>query len=66
MDRCRGAGTFPPQLLGWVIVYPRGQSITPETPAWRESRRQVEARGDRGPHGRRGTVLSSGPGIRQA
>jgi hypothetical protein len=37
------AADFPPTCPGGVTVYPRGHSITPDTPQWLERRRQVEA-----------------------
>jgi hypothetical protein len=50
VERMDGAGwidveaqSYPPELPDWVIVYPRGRSNIPDTPAWRELRRQVEA-----------------------
>ena len=36
------AQSYPPQCNGWVIVYPRGQCITPDTPSWRDLRHRVE------------------------
>lgn len=33
---------FPPQCPGWVIVYPLGHCITPDTPYWRELQHEVE------------------------
>jgi hypothetical protein len=36
------AADYPPSCPGWIIVYPRGNSITPDTLAWRERRHQVE------------------------
>ena len=50
IERMDGAGwidveaqSYPPGLPGWVVVYPRGRCSTPQTPAWCERRRQVEA-----------------------
>jgi hypothetical protein len=37
------AQSNPPSCHGWVIVYPRGHSITPETAEWRALRHRVEA-----------------------
>ena len=36
------ASDYPPATPGWVIVYPRGSSIPPDTAEWRERRSQVE------------------------
>ena len=36
------ASDYPPATPGWVIVYPRGSSIPPDTPEWRERRSQIE------------------------
>ena len=36
------ASDYPPATPGWVIVYPRGSSIPPDTPEWRERRSEVE------------------------
>ena len=37
------AQCYPPRSAGWVIVYPPGRCITPDTPVWRELRQRVEA-----------------------
>jgi hypothetical protein len=37
------AQSYPPELPGWVILYPRGRGGTPDTPAWHELRCKVEA-----------------------
>jgi len=36
------AQPYPPELPGWVIVYPQGRSVTPDTPAWHALRRDIE------------------------
>jgi hypothetical protein len=37
------ASDFPPSLNhSWIVIYPRGRCITPETPLWTELRRRVE------------------------
>jgi hypothetical protein len=36
------AADFPAACCGWVMIYPRGRSITPDTAEWRERCRQVE------------------------
>ena len=49
VERMEGAGwidveaqSYPPELPGWVIVYPRGRCFTPDTPVWRALQHQVE------------------------
>ena len=37
------AQSYPPDLLGWVIAYPRGWCVTPDTPEWCELRQRVES-----------------------
>jgi hypothetical protein len=34
---------YPAWAPGWVIVYPQGRCVTPDTPEWRELRHRVEA-----------------------
>jgi hypothetical protein len=36
------AESYPPDAPGWVIVYPRGRCVTPDTPEWWELRHLVE------------------------
>jgi hypothetical protein len=36
------AQSYPPELPGWVIVYPRGWCVTPDTPEWRDVLHRVE------------------------
>ena len=36
------AQNYPPQCSGWLIVYPQGQCITPDSSAWRDLRHRVE------------------------
>jgi hypothetical protein len=36
------AQSDPPELPGWVIVYPRGRCVTPDTPKWQELRQRLE------------------------
>jgi hypothetical protein len=54
VGRMEGAGSidveaesYPPGAAGWVIVYPRGRCVTPDTTGWRELRHRVENGGDR-------------------
>jgi hypothetical protein len=37
------AQSYPQELPGWVIVYPRGWCVTPDTPEWEEVLHRVEA-----------------------
>jgi hypothetical protein len=37
------AQSYPPDLPGWVIAYPRGWCVTPDTPEWCELRQRVES-----------------------
>jgi len=34
---------YPPELPGWVIGYPWGRRVTPDTREWVELRERVEA-----------------------
>jgi hypothetical protein len=36
------AHSYPANLPGWIILYPRGRAAAPDTPAWRELRHTVE------------------------
>jgi hypothetical protein len=36
------AESYPPGAPGWVIVYPRGRSVTPDTLEWQKLRHLVE------------------------
>jgi len=49
------AQSYPPVLPGWVIVYPRGWCVTPDTPEYRELREGVEFR-DAGDLAARGSM----------
>jgi hypothetical protein len=36
------AQSCPANLPGWVILYPPGRAVAPDTPEWRDRRRNVE------------------------
>jgi len=36
------AQSYPPELPGWVIVYPQGRCVTPDAPEWLELRHLFE------------------------